>query len=293
MTQTLDLSGLQNVVPFCKEKLAALNIFSCEQVPSFGGNSVVVNELMVQVGISAKHVHLTEKAFRMMYGNADFEKGMIPLNIPRQFASQYRVAIMGIGRKKGQFEIFRVLGPFRNDCQIEGAKTDWMGLGRKESDIKEKQSGQLQNTFGVEMYPVKKEGDIWVPDVNIKKSAFLDRGGMVAKRHIHVGIDLAEYLGLKDKDIVSVEVGDENEGLIFKGVIVRVDKDSPFIIHLDTDEANAANFGIDGSLVQENFGYSAKIIFPGGKKILITGLPNDMTCQKLVEMPYETLPTAA
>ena len=56
--------------------------------------------------------------------------------------------------------------------------------------------------------------------------------------------------GLKDRDIVSVKItGDRT--LIFGDVLVRVHPDFRLSMHIDTDEANAANIrtGMQGVLM--------------------------------------------
>jgi acetate kinase len=70
-----------------------------------------------------------------------------------------------------------------------------------------------------------------------------------ALRHIHMAPEDALAFGLKDRDIVMVTVkGDRT--LTFGDVLVRVDPDYKLSMHIDTDEANAANIttGMEGYL---------------------------------------------
>jgi len=62
--------------------------------------------------------------------------------------------------------------------------------------------------------------------------------------------EAALSFGLKDRDIVMVEVKGERT-LIFGDVLVRVHPDFQLSMHIDTDEANAANIatGMEGTLV--------------------------------------------
>ncbi len=74
----------------------------------------------------------------------------------------------------------------------------------------------------------------------------LEKGAIVAKRHVHVSAAWAEERGLKSGDAILIEITSEDRSLIFKDVIVRVEKDPNQVakMHIDTDEANAA--GLSG-----------------------------------------------
>ena len=58
-------------------------------------------------------------------------------------------------------------------------------------------------------------------------------------RHIHMTPEDAEIYGVRDKDMVMVKMEGERE-LIFGDVFVRVKPDYKLEMHIDTDEANAA-----------------------------------------------------
>ena len=58
-------------------------------------------------------------------------------------------------------------------------------------------------------------------------------------RHIHMSPENALGFGLRNRDVVRVRVPGER-GLIFGDVLVRVDPNYRLDMHLDTDEANAA-----------------------------------------------------
>ena len=72
------------------------------------------------------------------------------------------------------------------------------------------------------------------------------------KRQIHLDPKTAEEFGLKDKQIVSVKVG-ENTGraLTFGDVVIRVSENYAPAMHIDTDESNAACLGgtVDGEII--------------------------------------------
>ena len=50
----------------------------------------------------------------------------------------------------------------------------------------------------------------------------------------------AEYFGVKNKDIVEVAIDSEGRDLVFGDVMVRVSDKYATEMHIDTDEANAA-----------------------------------------------------
>lgn len=104
---------------------------------------------------------------------------------------------------------------------------------------------------------VRKSGDHdGTPGVSIVGPAGvlkLEKGCIVARRHVHMSDTLARQLGHKNDDAISVEVKDTGRALIFKDVFIEsypVEKMST-VMHLDTDEGNAAGIssGMIGTLL--------------------------------------------
>jgi propanediol utilization protein len=92
------------------------------------------------------------------------------------------------------------------------------------------------------------DGSPGVTVIGPKGRVTLDKGVILAQRHIHMNEEDAARFGVKDKEMVSVRVGGER-GVVFENVLVRVRSDFVLEMHIDTDEANAAILS-NGELVE-------------------------------------------
>ena len=159
---------------------------------------------LVPIGVSARHVHLTQEHVEALFGKGHELTFDRPLSQPGQFLSKEKVTIKNGDRK---IERVSILGPVRKASQVEVSKTDSVAL-RAEGFIRE--SGDLAGTA-----PVELEG----PEGSIQ----LSEGLIIAKRHIHMTPENAAEAGLKDKDVVSVAVNTDGRKTIFGDVVVRVE----------------------------------------------------------------------
>lgn len=174
----------------------------------------------VPVGVSARHIHLTQKDVETLFGKG-YQLTKKKELMGGQYAANEMVTIVGL--KLRAIENVRILGPVRKESQVEISATDAIKLGIK-APIRA--SGDLKGTAPISI-------------VGPKGVVYLEEGCIIAKRHIHMSPADAEAAGVKDGDVVSVQ--SENErGTIFNHVQIRVDSSFTLELHIDTDEANAA-----------------------------------------------------
>ena len=175
----------------------------------------------VPIEVSAHHVHLSPEHVVALFGPGHTLTPTFELSQPGQFACKETVDLVG---PKGRVDRVRVLGPTRKETQVEIAMTEQFKLGIH-PPIRE--SGDLENTPGVVI-----EGSAG--------SVTLARGVICALRHIHLPPESALKFGLRDKFKVRIRVEGERE-LVFGDVLIRINPSYKLAMHIDTDEANAAN----------------------------------------------------
>jgi len=179
-----------------------------------------MEERKVPIGVSARHIHLMPEHVEALFGPGYRLKEWRPLSQPGQFAAEETVAVYG---PKGSFPKVRILGPARKLTQLEISRTDALALG---IDAPVRESGSIEGTPGVRI--VGPAGEVTV-----------DKGVIVAARHIHFHTSDAEKWGIRDKQLLKVRVGGER-GVVFEQVIARVSDQFALDMHIDTDEGNAA-----------------------------------------------------
>jgi len=177
----------------------------------------------VGIGISNKHLHLTEADLETLFGPGAKLTPYKELVQPGQYAAEEKVDIVG---PKTTFHGIRIIGPTRPQTQIEISMTDSRALG---IDAPVRESGKLSGTPGVKLVGPAGEVD-------------LSEGVIIALRHIHLSPAEAEEAGLKDKDLVDVQTFG-GRPLIFQDVLIRSGDTHLKEFHVDTDEANAAGIG--------------------------------------------------
>ena len=191
---------------------------------------------LVQVEVSARHVHLTDQDVEVLFGKGAVLHEKRPLSQKGQYLSEERVTLIG---PKGKKERVAVLGPVRSATQVELSVSDCVSLGVK---VPLRESGDVEGSG-----PITIEGPAG--------SISITQGTIVAHNHIHVPTDVARMLDLKDKEHVSVKILSERP-VTFEDVIIRVSDAFTFRMHIDFDEANAASVS----------GFTLGKIIPHGKE---------------------------
>jgi putative phosphotransacetylase len=179
----------------------------------------------VEVGISNKHVHLSEADLAILFGAGHKLTLKKELKQPGQYAAEELVDVTG---PKGTLKGIRVLGPTRKESQVELAMTDARTVGLS---LPVRESGVLDGSPGVKL--TGPAGTVDIP-----------KGAIIALRHIHLSPAQATEAGVKDKDWVTVKTSGTRP-LIFEDVLIRAGDAHTREIHVDTDEGNAAGLKND------------------------------------------------
>ncbi len=172
------------------------------------------------IALSNRHCHLSEQDIVTLFGEGYELKKLKDLSQPGQYACEECIEVIG---PKGSIKKIRVLGPARPESQVEILASDAYKLG---VPIVIRDSGNLDGSPGAKIVGPKGEADI-------------DKGIIVASRHIHMSDVDAKEFGLNDKDIVKIKIPGER-GLVFENVLVRASDKFALEMHVDTEEGNAS-----------------------------------------------------
>jgi len=175
---------------------------------------------LVPVGVSNRHIHLSQKDLEELFGKGYTLTPTKPLQ-PGQFACQETVKVTGA---KDSFGKVRILGPVRKETQLEISMTDSFTLGINAPVC---ESGELKNAVTV---------TVENPENGVRISRAC---AIIALRHIHLTPEFAARHNLQDKQMASMEFESGNRSICFKDVLLRVSPNYHDEIHIDTDEANA------------------------------------------------------
>ena len=175
----------------------------------------------IPVGISNRHIHLSQEHLEILFGKGYELTSMKELSQPGQYACNELLTIVGTSLRP--IENVRVLGPVRSASQVEISRTDSFLLKVKP--------------------PVRESGKIGgsapITIIGPKGIVSLKEGCIIANRHIHMSLEDGKRFGVKDNEYVTIDAIGERKTRFFD-VQVRVSDQFRLEMHLDTDDANAA-----------------------------------------------------
>lgn len=190
-----------------------------------------LNDGDIPVGVSNRHIHLTQEHLDILFGQGYELTKLKDLSQPGQYACKEQLTLIGPSLRA--IEGVRVLGPLRKKSQVEISKTDSFTLKVKA--------------------PVRESGDVAgsapITIVGPKGIVELKEGCILANRHIHMSPSDAERFGVKDGDYVAVDTIGDGKRTTLWDVQIRVSEKFILEMHLDTDDANACGIG-NGSRVK-------------------------------------------
>lgn len=171
----------------------------------------------INVGVSNRHVHLTEEVYNMLFSEPMKKKN--DLHQIGEFACEQVVTIK---TEKSYLENVRVLGPCRNYNQVEVSRTDAYKLGL--------------------CPPVRRSGDLadseTVTLIGDKGSITLENSCIIANRHVHMNPEDAKRLGVVDNQQVKIIVNGDKACILY--AFIKISDNGFYELHIDFDDANAA-----------------------------------------------------
>ena len=180
----------------------------------------LVHPRPVPIGVSNRHMHLTQEHVEALFGTGSRLTRMRDVSQKGQFACNEVVTVATAG---GVIPKVRIIGPVRTRTQVELAFTDARAL-KIRPPIRD--SGNLDESPGCTL-------------VGPAGAVHLESGVIIPMRHVHMSPRDAEVFGVSDRETIAVAVPTER-GAVFTNVLVRVHETFVLDFHLDTDEANAA-----------------------------------------------------
>jgi len=174
----------------------------------------------VPVGISGRHLHVTQEHLEILFGKDYQLTVMKDLSQPGQYACEEKVDVVSPQGKL--LAGVRILGPVRSASQVEISRSD-----------------AIRFKF---VAPVRSSGDVKGSGaatlVGPKGQVEISEGVIIADRHIHFSPEEAKEFGVTDRQIVSLKIGGIKAG-IMDNVLCRVHPNFRLDCHLDTDDGSA------------------------------------------------------
>jgi putative phosphotransacetylase len=178
------------------------------------------NLKLVPVGISGRHVHVTQEVLEILFGESYQLTKMKDLSQPGQYAAEEKVDVVSPAGLV--LAGVRILGPVRKFNQVELSQTD----ARKfKFNAPVRSSGDVKGSGASKL-------------VGPKGSVELTEGVIIADRHIHFSDVEAKEFNVVDGEKVCVKIYGEKPGVL-ENVLVRVSPQFRLDCHLDTDDGSA------------------------------------------------------
>lgn len=177
------------------------------------------NPAVTTVGVSNHHIHLCRADMEVLFGKGYELTPKKPLTQPGQFAAEETLTVVGT---KAMIEKVRILGPLRNETQVELSETEARMAG---IEALLRDSGDLEGTLGCILMG---------PNGHL----VLEHGVICAATHLHLHTDEAARLGIKDHQRVDIYIRSDNKSGCLFDVPARVGELHAKDLHIDTDEAN-------------------------------------------------------
>jgi len=225
--------------------------------------------MQVITGVSNRHVHLTREHVEHLFGRGYELQLFKQLRQPGQYACEETLTLVG---PKGSVPHVRILGPERSYSQVEISKTDSFVLG-VQPPVRD--SGDLAGTPGLRL-------------IGPKGEVILERGVILAQRHVHMHPRDAQNLEVQDKDFIAVETQGERS-VILERVLCRVNPNYTLEFHIDTDEANASGLATGDlvKLIAVDAVHEMQTFIQ--KRVLVLNCGSSSVKFKVYEMPHEVI----
>jgi len=135
----------------------------------------------VPVGISGRHLHVTQEHLEILFGKDYQLTVMKDLSQPGQYACNEKVDVVSPAGKL--LAGVRILGPVRKDSQVEISRSDAI---RFKFDAPVRSSGDVKGSGAATLIGPKGQVEI-------------SQGVIIADRHIHFSVEEAKEFGVVDK----------------------------------------------------------------------------------------------
>lgn len=170
----------------------------------------------VPVGISNRHVHLTNDVYEKL-----FDDDLIKVQDLKQggeFISNKSLTIEG---PKGRIENVKVLGPIRKYNQVEISSSDAYKLG---VNPPVRRSGVLANSESITL-------------ITEKGRVELDDSCILAECHVHMNFEDLKTYQVEDDEVVDVIIDGKRKGIL--KAHIKASSNGVLEFHVDRDEGSA------------------------------------------------------